>query len=74
MTILHVMVTNISQQTQHIFLPEPDGSSVVDEEDPEAELAEEHDDILEVGGDDGVRAAVWPDYEWDLRPGPATVG
>merc|ERR1719278_37288 len=70
LTILHVMVPNIAQQTEHILLSKPDGSSVVDEEDPEAELAEEHDDVLEVSGDDGVGTPVRPDYQRDLRPGP----
>ena len=45
-------------------------SAVVDEEDPEAELTEEHDDGLEVGGDDGVQPPVRPHYERNLRPRP----
>ena len=70
MAILDIVVSNISEQTSHILLTEADRSSVVDEEDAEAELAEEHDHILEVGGDDGVGAAMGPDYQRNLRARP----
>ena len=46
-TVLHILVTNTTQETQNITIPEPGGATVVDKQDAISELAEEHGDCLE---------------------------
>ena len=60
-TVLHILVTNTTQQTPDIILSKPEGASVVDIENPVAELAEEHHDGLEVCCDDRVGTSMRPD-------------
>ena len=70
-TVLHILVTHSAQQTPDIVLAKPERASVVDIQNPVAELAEKHHDGLEVCCDDRVRASMRPDNQRDTRARPA---